>query len=99
MNEIHSVERLEMGITHSDYRRILPRLLDDASEQHIDLKTRVRWADGRRLDILVSPEKVRKIALLRMPYVNINFEFQGFTHSEMEAFMVRFDRSFHKGGG
>ena len=88
-----------MGITHADYFRIFPRLIDDAAPVTLALQCSIQWPDGRRLAIAVSDEKIRKIALLRIPYVDISFSFHGFSDDGREAFMARFDRSFHKGGG
>lgn len=92
-------ERRDMGITHADFRRIFPRLLADAASAEIGLLSRVRWADGRDLTVEVSPELERRIATLRMPYVHIRFIFQGFADDDADAFLARFDRAFHKGGG
>lgn len=92
-------ERVEMGITHADFRRIFPRITADAANTEGDLERRVAWADGRALTVTVSPEMIRRIALLRLPYVNINFEFQGFSAAQQADFLTRFDRAFHKGGG
>lgn len=99
MSAISEVKRDEMGITHSDFRRIFPRLVEDANSHSGDLETEVIWDDGRQLRVSVSPEQIRKIALLRIPYVNISFEFQSFSSEARDQFMVRFDRAFHKGGG
>ncbi len=92
-------ERAEMGITHNDFRRIFPRLLTTATEMQIGLQSEISWGTTRKLKVEVSAEFVRKIALLRLPYVHIHFEFQGFTDAGADEFMANFDRAFHKGGG
>ncbi len=91
--------RDEMGISHADFLRIFPRLVTDAAHADIGPDSRVSWPDGRTLRVQVSPEQRRRIALLSIPYVDIRFEFQGFSATAREAFMGRFDRAFQKGGG
>ncbi len=88
-----------MGISHADFRRIFPRVVGDAVRAEIDLQSRVEWQDGAVLEVNVSPELIRRIALLRLPYVNIRFVFQGFSETRRSEFMRRFDRAFQKGGG
>lgn len=93
--------RPEMGITRADFRRIFPRLFEAgqcALEAGADGAT-VNWPDGRHLHVTVSVERQRRIALLRIPYVDLDFRFEGFAAGDVDAFMVRFDRAFHKGGG
>jgi hypothetical protein len=99
MSSASAVERAEMGITHSDFRRIFPRLVTDATRAHIDLVSEVEWPGAQSLTVNVSREFTRKIALLRIPYVNILLEFRGFDELQRDDFMRRFDRAFHKGGG
>jgi hypothetical protein len=93
--------RPEMGITRADFGRIFPRL-PDLAQCALDLAAdgaEVRWSDGRHLAVTVSPERIRAIALLRIPYVDICFAFSGFENAAVDEFMARFDRAFHKGGG
>ncbi|MGE0485810.1 MAG: hypothetical protein AB7Q81_16815 [Gammaproteobacteria bacterium] len=93
--------RPEMGITSADFSRIFPRLFDPG-QCVVELArdgARVSWPDGRRLAVKLSPERIRAIALLRIPYVDLAFEFRGFDAVAADEFMARFDRAFHKGGG
>ena len=93
------VERPDRGMTHADFRRIFPRLIEDAEAVEGDLSQRVQWPDGKVLEVEVSEEKVRKIATLRMPYLDLSFTFQGFSNEQRDAFLERFERAFQKGGG
>jgi hypothetical protein len=45
----------------------------------------------------VMPPRV--IALMRMPVLRVNFEFQGLSADERYAFMKRFDLYMQRGGG
>ena len=99
MSEEQQVKRPEMGLSHADFLRIFPRLLVDAEYSTSGLEPEARWADGRRLRVSVSAQHERKIALMRIPYVNICFWFHGFSAVEQADFLARFDRAFQKGGG
>ncbi len=99
MTAIVVVERPEMGISHADFRRIFPRLVSDAESDFDGGRASVRWQDGSRLVVHLSPEGERRIALLRLPTTDLRFEFHAFTASRCAAFMQRFDRAFQKGGG
>ncbi|MEQ8663575.1 MAG: hypothetical protein RLW62_22385 [Gammaproteobacteria bacterium] len=91
--------RREMGISHADFRRIFPRLLDDAAASVDGTGAHASWPDGRLLTVRLSPERERRIALLRLPTTDLEFEFRGFSPAACEAFLGRFDRAFQKGGG
>lgn len=99
MNDETVIERAEMGITQADFLRIFPRLVTTATSVEIGMLTHIQWPDGTSLTVMVSQEFVRKIAAMRIPYVNIRFEFQGFTATSRTDFMAHFDRAFQKGGG
>lgn len=94
------VEREEMGITHGDFFRIFPRLMAPAEVIREGLQVTVTWeADRRSLQVALSEEKKRKIAQLRIPYVELEFRFRNFSSHERQAFLARFHRAFQKGGG
>lgn len=99
MTDTARVSRAEMGITHRDFLRIFPRLVSDAEASVTTAGARVEWPEGRWLEVEMSAEQIRRIALLKMPYVNLEFTFGGFEPLEQARFMERFDRAFHKGGG
>ena len=93
------IERNGMGITHSEFERIFPRLVIDSEKIVLGPMTKVIWVGARSLTVHISKEKLRKIAMLRIPFVDIRFIFEGFVRHEVERFMARFDLAFHKGGG
>ena len=95
-----AVVRREYGLSHADLRRILPRLTDASfasAEDYFSLE----FADGRRVCLTVSPERERRLGLLRLPVVDIAFSFEGtaWVETECAAFLRHFDRAFQKGGG
>jgi len=88
----------EFGLSHSDFYRVFPRLEPTATkvkERYFELER----ADGRKLEIQISPEKIRKLATLRIPYMDITFRFLGWSDAQRTEFFTDFDRSFQKGGG
>ena len=93
------VEQRDMGISLGDFDRIFPRVVVGATVVRDGLRVKVEWDGGKRLQIVLSEEKVRKIALLRLPYLDLEFHFENFTERERDAFLERFHRAFQKGGG
>ena len=93
------VERPEMGLSHDDFFRVFPSVVAPAVWHRDGLTIYVQWADGAGLAASVSVQKLRRIASLSLPYVDISFCFQGMAVAERERFLIRFDRAFQKGGG
>jgi hypothetical protein len=90
---------LELGVDHAEFRRLFPHVVSPMEPVYQPWGVRVEWPDGGRVGIALSAEKVREIAGLRLPYLVVEVQFSGFTHARRAAFMARFARSFHKGGG
>jgi len=92
------VHRKQMGFSRSDFTRTLPRVFGDAYRITGD---RVEGSDGDGGEVVIEmgPEQVRQIALIRLPFMDIVMTLTGFTADEAAAFMVRFDRSYQRGGG
>ena len=88
----------EMGLTHREFLRELPaaiayrRFRTEGNRIHVEL-------GGASLVITLGPERVRRIAALRLPRTMVGFEFDGVTTRERQAFMQRFDLCFRRGGG
>jgi hypothetical protein len=93
------VERPAMGLSHDDFFRVFPSVVAPAAWRREGYTVHVEWADGARLAATVSVQKLRRIASLSLPYVDIRFCFVGMALAERERFLTRFDRAFQKGGG
>jgi len=88
----------EMGITHADFFRTIPRALN--STRYRQSATGVTLeADGRRLEVTIGPEGERRIALMVIPKTQVRLVFSGYDKDEIEAAIKRFDMMFKKGGG
>jgi len=88
----------EMTISHRDFFRILPGALE-TGEFRVDGNRITAGEGGRRLEITLSPETRRRIALLTLPVTQISLEFVGYDADEAAAALGRFDRAFQRGGG
>ena len=88
----------DMGITHREFFRTLPAALP-ALSYTVQGSDVIITEDARRLVISLSPEGRRRIAALFLPTTQVHFSFSGYSQREIEEFMGRFDRVFHRGGG
>jgi len=95
--EAVEIER-EYGLSHRDFDRIFPRVEPD-SEKVSERLFELAHADGRTLQIELSVEHLRRLATLKIPYIDIAFRFKGWSAGQRAEFFKKFDRSFQKGGG
>lgn len=88
----------EMGLGAADFFRLLPRAL--AGMDYGIEGARVETAlQGRRLAIAAEPLAVRRIAALVVERCRVTLAFHGWRAEDRLAFLARFDRAYHKGGG
>ena len=88
----------ELGLTHAEFYRFLPPAVAPRTFTVAD--DRVHIEDGdRTVDIELGPQRYRSIGSLQLPYVEARFTFSGFSETELERFMARFQRYFQRGGG
>jgi hypothetical protein len=55
--------------------------------------------EGRRWSVRLRNPRERRIALVRLPVVDVELAFHGYAPAEVDAFMARFRAHFHRGGG
>ncbi len=88
----------EMGLTHREFFRLLPAALEgrpfSASESVVGVEE-----GSSRITITLEPQGERRIALLRIPFTRVTFDFSGYIEDEINAFMKRFERHYQRGGG
>lgn len=88
---------LEMGLSHSDFFRLLPRL---QMESEVDLEQRVRIVLPRgEVTITLGPEQERRIASIRLPRMQVRFDFFSTDAGGRRAFLDAFARCYQRGGG
>ncbi|MBX2837651.1 MAG: hypothetical protein KTR35_12395 [Gammaproteobacteria bacterium] len=88
----------EMGLTHSDFFRLLPKAMGDHPYTITGNVVNADVHDGK-LTIDLGPPLIRKIALLEIPYSVVSFTFNGVTEVQQQAFKQHFDLHFQRGGG
>jgi len=88
----------EMGISHQDFFRILPRALG-SNEFERQGTTVVLKQDNQKLTIKLSKESQRRIAAMVVPVTNVTLTFSGYATEDFQLTLDRFDQYFRKGGG
>jgi hypothetical protein len=90
-----------MGFTRKEFMRTLPAALHDYPYT-IDgdvISITPPEADGHQIHITLGAEAIRKIALLRLPYIHVDFDFRAVDEATHKRFLTQFDLYFRKGGG
>ena len=88
----------EMGISHAEFFRVLPRLLDGLEAETEGNRVRIR-EDGRSVEIVLGLEQVRSLGLVKLPYTNVELVFHDFDEARRQAFIAEFELQFFRGGG
>lgn len=92
------VVRKEMGYTHKEFIRLLPRAVGGADIRRTG--NRFEVVDGERsLCIELGEEGERRIASFRLPMTPVSLAFTGYDEAGIEAALDRFWRAYQKGGG
>ena len=87
-----------MGITHGEFLRVLPRFME-GRDWRVE-GNRVRVEDGnRRIDITLTEERHRRIALMAVPVMRVRLAFSGYDADQARRLVARFERHFQRGGG
>jgi len=88
----------ELGLTHAEFHRTLPPAI--ARRPFTSDGNLVRIEDeDRTVTIDLGPQRYRRIASLQLPFLKATFTFTGFSPSQRQEFMERFERYFQRGGG
>ena len=90
--------RREMGITRKEFLRSLAPAVAPATFTVEGRTISVLGAPGK-VEITLSEERERRIALLRLPVVDVEIALSGFEPDALDRFLVQFDRAFQRGGG
>ena len=88
----------EMGLTHDDFWRLLPRAMGEHDYQ-ANGDTVSASVSGGTLKITLGPVQERRIALLRLPFAEVSFVFNDVSVEDQIAFKAHFDLHFQRGGG
>jgi len=88
----------EMGLTRDEFYRNLPRSLH-GYDYEINDDTVIVFTDDGLIKIYVGAEKLRQIALLKIPYTEIKFDFSETDRETQNKFLRQFNLYYQKGGG
>ena len=88
----------EMTITHAEFLRSLVPAVAPAAFTLDGRSISVIGAPGK-VEITLSEQRERRIALLRLPVVDVDIELSGFKPEALDRFLTQFDRAFQRGGG
>jgi hypothetical protein len=87
-----------MALTHAELLRSLPRAAP-GMECRIQGAEIELAAPPRRVLITLGPERTRALGSLVLPETEVHLRWEGYSPAEREAFLVRFDLAFRRGGG
>jgi len=88
----------EMSISHSEFFRILPKAVGAQPFQLADKVITVSLTEGE-ICIILSKERVRKIAGLVLPVTDVVFQIKNVAEKTKKEFFKQFDRAYQRGGG
>ncbi|MGA3398967.1 MAG: hypothetical protein ABSC95_07080 [Acetobacteraceae bacterium] len=89
--------RFEMGCVAEEFHRRLPAVASVEYDTMLAQFSHVE--DGRSWRLRLIDPRERRIAAVRLPVVDVEFVFQGYTQAEIDLIMARFFAHFRRGGG
>ncbi|UTW53016.1 hypothetical protein KFF05_06550 [bacterium SCSIO 12827] len=90
--------RKEMALTRAAFFRGIAKAL--STEAFVETADGVVLEqDGKRLEIALGAERMRRIALIEIEVMDVTLGFHGYTGEDRAAALVAFDRAFQRGGG
>lgn len=88
----------QMAVTHKDFFRILPQAMGQHNYSVDGLVVRGS-VDGGTVTITIGPEQVRKIALMVIPYCDVEFRRENVSDDQYDEFKRHFQLRYQRGGG
>lgn len=94
----------EMGYTPIEFKKTLQGQFTTHTQYSYKELTPAHWLismeeENMTVDIQIKEAPPRKIAMLTLPVLNTNFQFNDASESQQEVFLKTFFKYFHKGGG
>lgn len=88
----------EMGYSHADFFRLLPRAMGATPYEVNGLEVKCSLPTGS-LRITLGEERERKLVLVVLPCTNVTFEYENVSDEDRERFVKYFELRFMKGLG
>lgn len=89
----------EMGFTQGEFFVNLRAAFGDAYSVGDDGATVRIPVDAGSVTIRLGPQRERRIASLSLPFIEVEFCFDGLDVTQRRLFYTAFSRSFQRGGG
>ena len=90
----------DMGYSVTEFFRILPTAIDGYQFAVDGGRVVIRpETGGRELVLCIKELPERRIGMIRIPRIEVDFSFHDFTDAQRVKFLASFDRSFQRGGG
>ena len=93
------IVRKEMGLTYSDFFRSLSQLPGGWVHEIYSDGATLKYADGT-IQISLGPQCERRLStLVKIPFMEVIFNYVDLSEAEIDRFQSRFDLTFQRGGG
>lgn len=95
-------ERFErdMGYNEKEFFRVLPAAIGDYQHSVAGNTIHIKHPDNdQALELRITPLPDRRLGLIRIQHIDVQFLFSNMTPEQRNQFMFRFDRRFQRGGG
>jgi hypothetical protein len=95
-------ERFErdMGYNEKEFFRVLPAAIGEYQHTVTGDTVHIRHLDNdQALELQITPLPDRRLGLMRIQHIDVQFSFSSMTQQQRNQFMYRFDRRFQRGGG
>ncbi len=89
----------EMGFTRSELLKGLPSAVAPYMIMQEDRYCITAVGQNRVARILLGEERLRTIASISLPVIDVIIEFENFSRQDYAAFVERFRKYLHRGGG
>ena len=90
----------DMGYSEKEFFRILPTAVPGYVYTVQDNRVTICGGGcGGQLTLVVKSLPDRRLGMIRIPRVEVEFMFRKFSAAERSGFMKNFDRSYQRGGG
>lgn len=96
-----TILKREMGYTRTEFMRTLPAAMHDYEYAVAGdvISIVAPEAADKTMTITLGAEDVRKIAMIRIPFMYVDFDFTQVDEAVSKRFLAQFDLYFKKGGG
>lgn len=91
--------KAEMGFTHDELLKGLPNAVVPYTVSQVSANEYAIASGLQVATLTISPERVRKIAAISLPVIDVLIRFDNFSEQQYRDFVDRFKKYLHRGGG